>query len=247
MPISPTLADFAAPLPGCCRGAVVRRVRAAPQCRDRRRQYPAADALRLFLRHRERLQQTRSRLGLRRPRAARPGMHAIFGWSEQLHRDASVRFLRTSGRPGRRCRNRGTEPDGARCRSKHFTGCPPTHRTVRRVLEPGEMIVAVRLPAEAARFAAHARYLKVARAYLLCFCRRFRRGRFAHRGRNVIARGAHRARRRRIEAVACARGGANPARRARPMPSALSSCRRGRARGREALRRQRLQDRACAP
>lgn len=29
------------------------------------------------------------------------------------------------------------------------------------VLEPGEMIVAVRLPAEAARFAAHARYLKV--------------------------------------------------------------------------------------
>ena len=29
------------------------------------------------------------------------------------------------------------------------------------VLEPGEMIVAVRLPAEAARFAAHARYLKL--------------------------------------------------------------------------------------
>ena len=29
------------------------------------------------------------------------------------------------------------------------------------VLEPGEMIVAVRLPAEAARFAANARYLKV--------------------------------------------------------------------------------------
>src|SRR5262249_35100263 len=29
------------------------------------------------------------------------------------------------------------------------------------VLEPGEMIVAVRLPAEAARFAAHARYVKV--------------------------------------------------------------------------------------
>jgi xanthine dehydrogenase YagS FAD-binding subunit len=29
------------------------------------------------------------------------------------------------------------------------------------VLEPDEMIVAVRLPAEAARFAAHARYLKV--------------------------------------------------------------------------------------
>jgi xanthine dehydrogenase YagS FAD-binding subunit len=29
------------------------------------------------------------------------------------------------------------------------------------VLEPGELIVAVRLPAEAARFAAHARYLKV--------------------------------------------------------------------------------------
>ena len=29
------------------------------------------------------------------------------------------------------------------------------------VLEPGEMIVAVRLPAEAARFATHARYLKV--------------------------------------------------------------------------------------
>jgi len=29
------------------------------------------------------------------------------------------------------------------------------------MLEPGELIVAVRLPAEAAQFAAHARYLKV--------------------------------------------------------------------------------------
>jgi len=37
-------------------------------------------------------------------------------------------------------------------------GDAPDHENM---LEPGEMIVAVRLPAEAARFAAHARYLKV--------------------------------------------------------------------------------------
>jgi xanthine dehydrogenase YagS FAD-binding subunit len=37
-------------------------------------------------------------------------------------------------------------------------GDAPQHESV---LEPGEMIVAVHLPAEAARFAAHARYLKV--------------------------------------------------------------------------------------
>src|SRR5258707_12234073 len=38
----------------------------------------------------------------------------------------------------------------------------PSHTPDREnVLEPGEMIVAVRLPAEAARFAAHARYLKL--------------------------------------------------------------------------------------
>jgi xanthine dehydrogenase YagS FAD-binding subunit len=37
-------------------------------------------------------------------------------------------------------------------------GGAPQHESV---LEPGEMIVAVRLPAEAARFAAYARYLKV--------------------------------------------------------------------------------------
>jgi xanthine dehydrogenase YagS FAD-binding subunit len=37
-------------------------------------------------------------------------------------------------------------------------GDAPQHESM---LEPGEMIVAVRLPAEAARFAAHARYLKV--------------------------------------------------------------------------------------
>jgi xanthine dehydrogenase YagS FAD-binding subunit len=37
-------------------------------------------------------------------------------------------------------------------------GNTPQHESV---LEPGELIVAVRLPAEAARFAAHARYLKV--------------------------------------------------------------------------------------
>ena len=37
-------------------------------------------------------------------------------------------------------------------------GDTPDHETM---LEPGEMIVAVRLPAEAAHFAAHARYLKV--------------------------------------------------------------------------------------
>ena len=50
---------------------------------------------------------------------------------------------------------------GARSRSTCFTGCRANAPDRESVLEPGEMIVAVRLPAEAARFAAHARYLKV--------------------------------------------------------------------------------------
>ena len=71
-------ADLAHDLPisraasGGRRGAAVRRLGAAAQRRDRRRQSAAADALRLFLRHRQRLQQTRARRGLRRPRGREP-------------------------------------------------------------------------------------------------------------------------------------------------------------------------------
>ncbi|MFZ3309469.1 MAG: xanthine dehydrogenase family protein subunit M [Xanthobacteraceae bacterium] len=87
-------------------------------------------------------------------------LHAILGWSESciathpsdfcvalLALDAAVEI---EGKTGRR-----EMPLEALHR---LPGDRPDRETV---LEPGEMIVAVRLPAEAAQFAGHARYLKV--------------------------------------------------------------------------------------
>ena len=87
-------------------------------------------------------------------------LHAILGWSASCIATHPSDFcvalvaldalVEIEGRAGRR-----EIPLEAFHR---LPGDRPDHETV---LEPGEMIVAVRLPAEAALFAAHARYLKV--------------------------------------------------------------------------------------
>ncbi len=59
-------AEFARAYPRDRRGVAVGRIRAAAQRRDRRRQSDAADALRLFLRRRQRLQPALARRRLRR-------------------------------------------------------------------------------------------------------------------------------------------------------------------------------------
>ena len=89
-------------------------------------------------------------------------LHAVLGWSESLHRHASVRFLRAARRARRRGRDRGAGRAGARSRWKNSTGCPATTPERESVLEPGELIVAA-APAGRERrgFAAHARYLKL--------------------------------------------------------------------------------------
>ena len=141
-------------------------------------------------------------------------LHAIFGWSENCIATHPSDFcvplvaldavVEIEGRAGRR-----EIPLEAFHR---LPGDTPDRETV---LEPGEMIVAVRLPAEAAHFAAHARYLKVRDRTSYAFAvvsaaaaLRIEAGRHC--------RGAHRARRRGAEAVARARSGADLARRARP-------------------------------
>jgi xanthine dehydrogenase YagS FAD-binding subunit len=87
-------------------------------------------------------------------------MHAILGWSEHciathpsdfcVALTALDAIVEIEGRAGRR-----EVPLEAFHR---LPGESPERETV---LEPGELIVAVRLPAAAAQFAAHARYLKV--------------------------------------------------------------------------------------
>ena len=87
-------------------------------------------------------------------------LHAILGWSASCIATHPSDFcvalvaldalVEIEGRAGRR-----EIPLEAFHR---LPGDRPDHETV---LEPGEMIVAVRLPADAALFAAHARYLKV--------------------------------------------------------------------------------------
>jgi xanthine dehydrogenase YagS FAD-binding subunit len=87
-------------------------------------------------------------------------LHAVLGWSEHciathpsdfcvplVAHDAVVEI---EGRAGRR-----------EVPLEAFHLLPGSEPDRENVLGPGEMVVAVRLPAEAARFAAHARYLKV--------------------------------------------------------------------------------------
>lgn len=87
-------------------------------------------------------------------------LHAILGWSEACIATHPSDFcvplaaldavVEIEGRAGRR--------DVPFAEFHRLPGDTPTHETA---LEPGDLVVAVRLFAEAARFAAHARYLKV--------------------------------------------------------------------------------------
>jgi xanthine dehydrogenase YagS FAD-binding subunit len=87
-------------------------------------------------------------------------LHAILGWSESCIATHPSDFcvplvaldavVEVEGRAGRR--------DIPLAMFHRLPGDAPDRENM---LEPGDMIVAVRLPAEAARFAAHARYLKV--------------------------------------------------------------------------------------
>jgi xanthine dehydrogenase YagS FAD-binding subunit len=68
-------------------------------------------------------------------RAGETRHHAILGWaraaSRRIHPISACLLSRWT--PLSKSRE---EMDGARCLSKHFTGCPPTHRTVRAYLSP---------------------------------------------------------------------------------------------------------------
>jgi xanthine dehydrogenase YagS FAD-binding subunit len=87
-------------------------------------------------------------------------LHAILGWSESCIATHPSDFcvplvaldavVEIEGKAGRR-----------EIPLEKFHRLPGDAPDRESMLEPGEMIVAVRLPAEAARFAAHARYLKV--------------------------------------------------------------------------------------
>ena len=87
-------------------------------------------------------------------------LHAVLGWSEHCIATHPSDFcvplvaldavVEVEGKGGRR-----------EIPLDMFHRLPGNAPDRESMLEPGEMIVAVRLPAEAARFAAHARYLKV--------------------------------------------------------------------------------------
>ena len=170
-------------------------------------------------------------------------LHAVLGWSESCIATHPSDFcvplvaldavVEIEGKAGRR-----------EIPLEKFHRLPGDTPERENMLEPGEMIVAVRLPAEAARFAAHARYLKV-------------RERTSYAFAVVSAAAALRVEDDTIAEARVALGGvamkpwrareaeADPGRRARRC-RAFPSRSRGGARGRKALRRQRLQDRARA-
>ncbi len=87
-------------------------------------------------------------------------LHAVLGWSEACIATHPSDFcvplaaldavVEIEGRTGRR-----------EVALDAFHRLPGTTPEIETVLEPGELIVAIRLPAAAAGFAAHARYLKV--------------------------------------------------------------------------------------
>ena len=138
-------------------------------------------------------------------------LHAVLGWSEHciathpsdfcvplVALDAVVEIEGPAGPPRGR-------------RSRRSTACPARRPSARPCWQPGELIVAVRLPPEAAAFAAHARYLKVRERTSYAFAVVSAAAALRLEG-GRDRRGADRARRRRAQALA-REGGRSRARR----------------------------------
>ena len=171
-------------------------------------------------------------------------LHAVLGWSEACIATHPSDFcvplvaldavVEIEGRNGRR-----------EVALEEFHRLPGESPERESVLEPGDLIVAIRLPAEARDFSAHARYLKVRERTSYAFAV-VSAAAALRIDDGVIRDGAARARRRRAKAVARPRGGSDSGR----PPSrrrGFSQSRRRRTRRRKAVRRQRLQDRTGAP
>ena len=170
-------------------------------------------------------------------------LHAVLGWSEACIATHPSDFcvplvaldavVEIEGRTGRR--------EVALEALHRLPGDTPERESV---LEPGDFIVALRLPAEARAFSAHARYLKVRERTSYAFAvvsaaaaLRIENG--AIREARLALGGVA------AKAVARPRGGGDSGRR-HARRRRLSPRGGGRARRREALRRQRLQDRTRA-
>ena len=135
-----------------------RRLAAIAQHGVGRRQSPATHAVRLLLRHRNALQQTRAGQRLLGDRRSQP--HERDPRHERrLHRRASVGHVRGAGgaggegpcdRPSRRARHRA---------SRISTGCPATRRERDTNLDADELVTAIELPPRG--FATNYTYLKI--------------------------------------------------------------------------------------
>ena len=94
--------------------------------------------------------------------AARDGynrIHADPRRQRRVHRDASVRHERRAGGARAEVVRAGRERRARACRSPTSTACPATRPSATPCSQPGELIIAVDLPASP--FAAHSHYLKV--------------------------------------------------------------------------------------
>ena len=201
------------------------RVAAIAQHGVDRRQSAAADALLVFLRHRDAVQQTRARQRLLGASTASTGSMRSSARAS-LHRDASVRHVR---------RARGARRDGPRApdppanvpsRSRDFHRLPGDTPQRDTNLQPGEIITAIELPAQG--FASHYSYLKLRDRAVLCVRAGLGRGRARARRRHDPG-GAPGARRRRAQAVARSRRPRRLLRgQNRPKDAVYAQCRRSR-------------------
>ena len=149
--------------------------------------------------------------------------HAVLGWSESCIATHPSDFCVPLVALDAVVEIEGPDRAGARSRWRTSTVCPATTPERETVLAPGDLIVALRLPAEAAGFRATCALPEASRAHLLRLRARLRR-RGARRSRAARSAGAPRARRRRGEAVA-GRAAEDAAGRRGPRPRALRAAR----------------------
>ena len=180
--------DFARSYPAVAEALLVRRISATAQCRDRRRQSAAADAMRIFLRHRQRLQQARARHRLRCPRAARTACTRCSAGampaSPPIRRISACRWSRST--PSWKSRARAGRREVALEALHRLPGDTPERENA---LEPGDLIVALRLPGEARRLSRPCTLSESPRTHLLRLCRGVGRRELADR---TAARSARR-------------------------------------------------------